>query len=42
MDGPDSQLLVPARMVNEYVYCPQLASLEWVQGSITLSSDRYA
>ncbi|MCC7053724.1 MAG: CRISPR-associated endonuclease Cas1 [Gemmatimonadaceae bacterium] len=26
------QLLVPARMVNEYVYCPRLAYLEWVQG----------
>ncbi|MDZ4805679.1 MAG: CRISPR-associated endonuclease Cas1 [Candidatus Eisenbacteria bacterium] len=24
--------LVPARMVNEYVYCPRLAYLEWVQG----------
>jgi CRISPR-associated protein Cas1 len=28
-DAPD---LVPARMVNEYVYCPRLAYLEWVQG----------
>ena len=24
--------LIPARMVNEYVYCPRLAYLEWVQG----------
>ena len=24
--------LVPARMVNEYIYCPRLAYLEWVQG----------
>ena len=24
--------LVPARMVNEYVYCPRLAYIEWVQG----------
>ncbi len=24
--------LVPARMVNEYVYCPRLAYMEWVQG----------
>jgi hypothetical protein len=23
---------VPARMVNEFVYCPRLAYLEWVQG----------
>jgi CRISP-associated protein Cas1 len=27
--GPD---LVPARMVNEFVYCPRLAYLEWAQG----------
>ena len=24
--------LVPARMVNEWVYCPRLAYLEWVEG----------
>lgn len=24
--------LVPARMLNEYTYCPRLAYLEWVQG----------
>ncbi|MBV1788005.1 CRISPR-associated endonuclease Cas1 [Marinobacterium sp. D7] len=24
--------LIPARMINEYVYCPRLAYLEWVQG----------
>ena len=24
--------LVPARMVNEYVYCPRLAFIEWVEG----------
>jgi hypothetical protein len=24
--------LVPVRMVNEYVYCPRLAFLEWVDG----------
>ncbi|WP_418139804.1 CRISPR-associated endonuclease Cas1 [Oceanimonas smirnovii] len=24
--------LIPARMINEYVYCPRLAHLEWVQG----------
>ena len=23
---------LPARMVNEFVYCPRLAYLEWVQG----------
>ncbi len=25
-------LLIPARMVNEWVYCPRLAYLEWVEG----------
>lgn len=29
VEPPD---LLPARMVNEYVYCPRLAYLEWVQG----------
>ncbi len=24
--------LIPARMLNEYVYCPRLAWLEWVEG----------
>jgi hypothetical protein len=24
--------LVPVRMVNEFVYCPRLAFLEWVDG----------
>lgn len=24
--------LLPARMLNEYQYCPRLAYLEWVQG----------
>ena len=23
--------LIPARMLNEFVYCPRLAYLEWVQ-----------
>ena len=31
--------LVPARMVNEYAYCPRLAYLEWVQGEWADSSD---
>ena len=30
---------MPARMVNEYVYCPRLAYLEWVQGEWADSSD---
>jgi hypothetical protein len=29
MDVPD---LIPARMLNEFCYCPRLAYLEWVQG----------
>jgi CRISPR-associated exonuclease Cas4/CRISPR-associated protein Cas1 len=24
---------IPVRMANEYVYCPRLAYLEWVQGA---------
>jgi len=31
--------LVPARMVNEYVYCPRLAFLEWVDGEWADSGD---
>lgn len=31
--------LLPARMVNEYQYCPRLAYLEWVQGEWAASSD---
>ena len=32
-------LLVPARMVNEWVYCPRLAYLEWVEGQWAESAD---
>ncbi len=31
--------LVPARIVNEHVYCPRLAYLEWVQGEWAASYD---
>ena len=31
--------LVPARMVNEWVYCPRLAYLEWVEGEWAESGD---
>lgn len=31
--------LMPARMVNEYQYCPRLAYLEWVQGEWVDSVD---
>jgi CRISPR-associated protein Cas1 len=30
---------IPVRMVNEYVYCPRLAYLEWVQGEFAHSAD---
>lgn len=30
---------VPARMVNEYVYCPRLFHLEWVQARFATSDD---
>jgi CRISPR-associated protein Cas1 len=30
---------LPARMVNEHVYCPRLAYLEWVQGEWADSAD---
>ena len=33
------QPLLPARMVNEFCYCPRLAYLEWVQGEWDESSD---
>src|SRR6516164_5662428 len=31
--------LVPVRMVNEWVYCPRLAFLEWVDGEWADSGD---
>ncbi len=41
MDAPtiDAPPLVPARMLNEYAYCPRLAYLEWVQGDFADSVD---
>ena len=33
------QPLIPARMLNEHVYCPRLAWLEWVQGEWAPSAD---
>lgn len=36
---PDDVPLIPARMVNEFVYCPRLAYLEWVQGEWAESAD---
>lgn len=34
--------LVPARMLNEFVYCPRLAVLEWVDGEFAHSADTVA
>ncbi|MGH9108391.1 MAG: CRISPR-associated protein Cas4 [Acidimicrobiales bacterium] len=31
--------LVPARMVNEFAYCPRLFHLEWVQAQFAESDD---
>ena len=38
--GPvEDEPLLPARMLNEFAYCPRLAYLEWVQGEFTDSAD---
>ncbi len=31
--------LLPARMLNEYAYCPRLAHLEWAEGEFVHSAD---
>jgi len=36
---PEDQPLMPARMVNEYQYCPRLAWLEWVEGEWADNAD---
>src|SRR3984893_14601278 len=36
---PAETPLVPVRMVNEYVYCPRLAFLEWVDSEWADSGD---
>ncbi len=33
--------LIPARMLNEYAYCPRLMYLEWVQGEWADSADTH-
>lgn len=35
----ETDRLVPARMLNEFVYCPRLAVLEWVDGEFAHSED---
>lgn len=37
--SPVDALYLPARMVNEYQYCPRLAYLEWVQAEFAESAD---
>ncbi|WP_374763458.1 CRISPR-associated endonuclease Cas4g/Cas1g [Yunchengibacter salinarum] len=37
--APQDTPLVPVRMVNEWVYCPRLAWLEWVEGEWADSGD---
>lgn len=38
--GPTADFpLMPARIVNEYQYCPRLAYLEWIQGEWADSAD---
>ena len=36
---PDVPELIPARMLNEFAYCPRLAYLEWVQGDFADNAD---
>jgi len=38
-DAGDVPDLVPARMVNEFAYCPRLFYLEWVQSRFVDSPD---
>ncbi len=38
-DDHDETPLIPARMLNEFVYCPRLAVLEWVDGEFAHSAD---
>lgn len=37
--APEGAALVPVRMVNEFVYCPRLAWLMWVEGAWADSAD---
>ena len=35
----ETQPLIPVRMLNEYVYCPRLAYMMWVQGEFVHNAD---
>lgn len=39
MNVEDSPNLIPARMLNEFAYCPRLCYIEWIQGEFLDSSD---
>lgn len=39
LDSQRASELIPARIINEYTYCPRLAYLEWVQGEWAESFD---
>ncbi len=38
-DSPNLPDTVPARMVNQYVFCPRLFFIEWVQAQFTSNDD---
>jgi CRISPR-associated protein Cas1 len=35
----EQEVLLPARMLNEYAYCPRLCYIEWVEGEFLESAD---
>jgi hypothetical protein len=37
--GSEAMPLLPARMVNEFAYCPRLAYFEWVDGVFADNAD---
>ncbi|UUX93117.1 CRISPR-associated endonuclease Cas4g/Cas1g [Methanoplanus endosymbiosus] len=39
MDGEEVPDLIPARMLNEFTYCPRLCYIEWVQGEFEDNAD---
>lgn len=39
MKGMENEDLIPARMLNEYAYCPRLGVLMWVEGEFEASAD---
>lgn len=37
--APSDDRMIPVRILNEYIYCPRLAYLEWVQGEWADNAD---